>query len=116
MKDIVALSKGERDRLVVLRQVKEGKLTQRAAAEQLGLSPRWVKKLLARLRLEGDQGLAHRQRAKPSNNGHPAALRKQALEQIRERYGDYGLALERSACPRACDRSQPRDAAAVDER
>ena len=93
MKDIVALSKGERDRLVVLRQVKEGKLTQRAAAEQLGLSPRWVKKLLARLRLEGDQGLAHRLRAKTSNNGHPAVLREQALALIRERYGDYGPTL-----------------------
>ena len=38
MNEIVALSKRERDRLVILRQVKEGKLTQAAAARQLKLS------------------------------------------------------------------------------
>ena len=89
----MALSKGERDRLVVLRRVKQGALTQRAAAEQLGLSPRWVKKLMARLRSEGDKGLAHRLRAKRSNNGHGAAAREEALALIRERYGDYGPTL-----------------------
>ena len=89
----MGLSKGERDRLVVLRQVKQGKLTQACAAEQLGLSLRWVKKLAGRLRNEGDKGLAHRLRAKPSNNGHGAALREQALALIREHYGDYGPTL-----------------------
>jgi hypothetical protein len=93
VKEIVGLSKRERDRLVVLRQVKEGKLGQRAAAEQLGLSGRWVKKLMKRLRSEGDRGLAHRLRAKPSNNGHGAARREQALALIRERYSDYGPTL-----------------------
>jgi DNA-binding Lrp family transcriptional regulator len=57
--EIVGLSGKERDRLVVLRQVKAGKLTQRKAAEQFGLSPRWVKKLMKRLRQSGDPGLAH---------------------------------------------------------
>ena len=47
---------------MVLRQVKEGKLTQRVAAEQLQLSVRWVKKLLQRMREQGDGGLAHRLR------------------------------------------------------
>lgn len=89
----MGLSKRERDRLVVLRQVKQGKLTQAAAAEQLGLSARWVRKLMKRLGSEGDKGLAHRLRNKPSNNGHGAALRQQALELIRERYRDYGPTL-----------------------
>ena len=93
MKDIVGLSKRERDRQVVLRQVKEGKLTQAAGAEQLGLSGRWIKKLMARLRAEGDQGLAHRLRSKPSNNGHGAAARERALALIGERYSDYGPTL-----------------------
>lgn len=89
----MGLSKRERDRLVVLRQVKQGKLTQAAAAEQLGLSARWIKKLMKRLRDEGDKGLAHRLRSKPSNNGHGAAVRQQTLDLIRERYGDYGPTL-----------------------
>jgi DNA-binding Lrp family transcriptional regulator len=50
VEEIVGLSGRERDRLVLLRQVKEGKQTQRKAAEQLGLSSRWVKKLMKRLK------------------------------------------------------------------
>lgn len=90
---MVRLSKRERDRLVVLRQVKEGKLKQKAAAEQLGLSKRWVKKLVRRLREEGDGGLAHRLRGKASNRAHEAELRLRALELIRQRYSDYGPTL-----------------------
>jgi biotin operon repressor len=93
VQEIVGLSQRERDRLVVLRQVKQGKLTQQAAAEQLGLSARWIKKLMQRLRSEGDKGLAHRLRGKSSNNGHGATVREQALALIRARYADYGPTL-----------------------
>lgn len=93
MKEIVGLSKTERDRLVVLRQVKEGKLTQRSAAQQLKLSARWVRKLVKRLRAEGDRGLAHQLRGRPSNRAHGAERRRQALALIRERYDDYGPTL-----------------------
>jgi predicted ArsR family transcriptional regulator len=64
VEEIVGLSGQERDRLVSLRQVKEGKLTQRKAAEQLGLSSRWIRKLMKRLRREGDRGFWHGDPAK----------------------------------------------------
>ena len=76
MNEIVALSKVERDRLIVLRQVKEGKLTQATAAQQLKLSARWVRKLVKRLRKEGDRGLAHRLRGRPSNRAYDNELRR----------------------------------------
>ncbi|HZO57243.1 MAG TPA: helix-turn-helix domain-containing protein, partial [Bryobacteraceae bacterium] len=90
MNEIVGLSGKERDRLVVLRQVKSGKLTQSKAAEQLGMSTRWVEKLVKRMREQGDGGLAHRLRGKASNRGHGAGTRRRALEVIAERYADYG--------------------------
>ena len=93
MNEIVGLSKRERDRLVVLRQVKAGKLTQGAAAGQLGLSSRWVKKLMKRLNSDGDGGLAHRLRGRASNRGHGVEVRKKAVELIGERYADYGPTL-----------------------
>lgn len=93
VEEIVGLSGRERDRLVILRQVKEGKLTQRKAAEQLGLSWRWVKKLMKRLRGEGDRGLAHRLRGRASNRGHGAEVRKRALGLVSEQYADYGPTL-----------------------
>ena len=93
MNEIVGLSSRERDRLVVLRQVKAGKLTQAAAGEQLRLSPRWVKKLMKRLKSDGDGGLAHRLRGRASNRGHGAEVRRKAVELIGERYADYGPTL-----------------------
>ncbi|MGH9510377.1 MAG: ISNCY family transposase [Terriglobales bacterium] len=93
MDEIVGLNGRERDRLVVLRQVKEGKLTQREAAEQLKISRRWVKKLVKRLRQEGDRGLAHRLRGKRSNRRLPQESEQAAIEVIRERYADYGPTL-----------------------
>ena len=93
MNEIVALSKRERDRLVVLRRVKQGQLKQKAAAEQLGLSPRWVKKLVKRMRQEGDRGLAHRLRGRPSNRAHQAETERRVLALVREHYRDYGPTL-----------------------
>ena len=93
MNEIVGLSKVERDRLIVLRQVKEGKLTQATAAQQLKLSARWVRKLVKRLRKEGDRGLAHRLRGRPSNRAYDNELRRRALALIRESYDDYGPTL-----------------------
>lgn len=93
MEEIVGLSGRERDRLVVLRQVKDGKLTQRKAAEQLGLSTRWVKKLMKRLKGEGDRGLVHRLRGRVSNRGHGGEVRQQAVKLVGERYADYGPTL-----------------------
>ena len=89
----MGLSGAERDRLVVLRQVKNGKLRQGKAAQQLGLSSRWIKKLMKRLRTEGDRGLAHRLRGRRSNRGHAAEVRRRALKLIGERYADYGPTL-----------------------
>ena len=89
----MALSKRERDRLVVLRQVKQGQLKQKAAAEQLGLSPRWVKKLVKRMRQEGDRGLAHRLRGRPSNRAHQGETERRVLALVREHYRDYGPTL-----------------------
>lgn len=93
MEEIVGLSGREQDRLVVLRQVQQGKLTQRKAAEQLGLSARWVKKLMKRLRSEGARGLVHRLRGRASNRGHGVQVRQRAVELVGERYADYGPTL-----------------------
>ncbi len=44
-------------------------------------------------RLEGDRGLAHRLRGRPSNRAYDNELRRRALALIRERYDDYGPTL-----------------------
>ena len=52
----------DRDRLKVLHEVEQGHLTQVQAGEQLGLSERWIRKLLKRKREEGDRGIVNRLR------------------------------------------------------
>ena len=87
------MSTKERDRLKVLHEVKRGHLTQRGAAEQLGVSDRWVRKLLVRMKEEGDGGIVHRLRGKESNRRLPESLRSKALKLVKAKYRDFGPTL-----------------------
>lgn len=89
----IALSQKERDRLRVLHEVEGKHLRQREAAEQLQLSVRQVRRLLRRVKRQGDRGLIHRLRGRPSNRKTPAAVRQRILGEVRERYGDFGPTL-----------------------
>ncbi|HXJ91333.1 MAG TPA: ISNCY family transposase [Terriglobia bacterium] len=87
------LSTKDRDRLKVLHEVKGEHLTQRAAAQQLGISDRWVRALLGRVKQEGDRGVVHRLRGRVSNRRLPEKVRTKALELVQTRYGDFGPTL-----------------------
>ena len=80
----------EADRAAVISQVVEKRLKQREAAERLGLSARQVKRLVARHRERGAAGLASGHRGKRSHNAIGGAIRREVLELVRERYGDFG--------------------------
>ena len=92
------MSAKERDRLKVLHEVRKRHITQRQAAAELGLSVRWVRKLLERLREHGDRGLRHRLRGKRSNHKAPEELKRRAVELYRQKkqarlWHDYGPTL-----------------------
>ena len=89
----VTMSARELDRLEVLGRVAERRLTQRRAAEQLGLSERQVRRLCRALDQQGAGGLASRKRGKSSNRKLPADAREAALALVRERYADFGPTL-----------------------
>ena len=86
----VRLSMREADRAGVIRQVVEKRLKQREAADRLGLSVRQVKRLAARYRELGAAGLVSGHRGKRSNNAIDAAVRREVLDLVRERYWDFG--------------------------
>ena len=73
-------------RVQVLRQEMEQTLTQVQAGTLLGLTPRHIRRLIARGEQAGDQGLAHRGRGTPSNRQIPEKIQTKALT----RYGDCG--------------------------
>jgi transposase len=87
------MSQRERDRLKVLHEVEKGQLGQKQAAAQLGLTDRWVRKVLGRVRAEGDRGSNKRSRGRPSNRKLPAAWRARAVARVQAAYRDFGPTL-----------------------
>jgi hypothetical protein len=63
--------KADRDRLVTLKKAKKKLITQREAAEELGVSTRHIKRLLHASKKRGDKGVIHGLRGKPSNRRIP---------------------------------------------
>ncbi len=90
--DMITMSRREAKRLHMLHQALERKLTQREAAGLLGLSDRQVRRLVKRVRAEGDDGICHRARGRPSNHRIPKRVKARALQLFREEYGDFNLA------------------------
>lgn len=92
------MSGKERDRLKVLHEVRKRHITQRQAAAELGMSVRWVRTLLGRLRAQGDGGLRHKLRGKRSNRKAPEEMKRRAVEIYRQKkraklWHDYGPTL-----------------------
>src|SRR5207302_1038999 len=79
MAETVALTMGELDRLQVMSQLAERRLTRRGAAALLGLSERQVRRLYRAFRRDGATALASRHRGRPSNRQLATATREQAL-------------------------------------
>jgi transposase len=79
--------------MLVLDRVLARTLTQRDAAEMLGMSDRHVRRLLRAYEVSGAAALVSKQRGKPSNRKLPAGLRAAAIELVRERYTDFGPTL-----------------------
>jgi len=90
------MSEEEVRRAGVLKRVKQKDLTQKEAAEMLGLSYRQLKRIYRRFRRLGSKGLVHGNAGKVSNRAKPANERKQILELVRKHYsGGPGSALGR---------------------
>jgi transposase len=86
----IAMSRRERDVLVELRNVLDGKATQAEAARRLKLTVRQVRRKVARLIDEGDGSVVHGLKGKPSNRRTDAKVRKKVLTLYRTKYPDFG--------------------------
>ena len=66
-RDIIMMKQKELKQLHVIHKVLEGSLTRRQAAEVVSLSERQIRRIVKRIRAEGDRGIQHRSRGKESN-------------------------------------------------
>ena len=97
----VTMSMRELDRLKVLQAVVDGELPAIRAAERLSMSPRQIRRLAQRYRLEGPVGLISRARHRPGNRRLDADVETEVTRILRQRYADFGPTL---AAEKLCDR------------
>lgn len=99
MEGHLLMSAKERGRKSVFDEVQEGRLTLREASRKLGLSYRQCRRSYRRYREEGDAGLVHRNRGRPSNRQLDAKVRERVVKRYEERYQGFGptLAAEKLA-------------------
>src|SRR6266481_4002658 len=87
----IAMSQEERDWLDWLKRAKDGKMTQREAAERMEVSERWVRTLLKRMSKHGDAVVVHGLRGRPSNRKLAAKAQRQALAILKQpEWHDFG--------------------------
>lgn len=89
-KDVIGMSQRDLVRLHVIHQAIEKKFTQVEAGEKLDLSDRQVRRIIARIRMEGDQGIAHRLRGRVSHHKLRERIRKQVLKLYDKKYEGFG--------------------------
>jgi len=81
----------ERDWLDWLKRARDRKMTQREAAERMGVSGRWVRELLRRMKKQGDAVVIHGLRGRNSNRKIADKTRKTALAILRRpEWHDFG--------------------------
>jgi transposase len=86
----IEMNRRERDRLKVLYGVVRGERSQKEAARLLRLTTRQVRRLVRRIEEQGDQGLIHRLRGRPSNRRLAGELRQKVLAEYQRVYQGFG--------------------------
>lgn len=93
MGETLVMSAKERVRVVELGRVEGGEQSLVQAAARMGLSYRQAKRVWLRYREQGDAGLVHRSRGRPSNRRKPESVRERCLELCREQLKGFGPTL-----------------------
>ena len=91
--DFVVMSRKELRRLPVIQQVLVKKIRQVEAAGVLGLSDRQIRRLVKRVEREGDRGIIHQSRGRPSNRAMEGKIKARVLSLYQAQYGDFGPTL-----------------------
>lgn len=89
----VMMSERELNRIEVLAQVDDGRLSVQNGANMLDVTKRQMFRLLKRYRTDGAPAIRHRARGKSPNNKIHKAKRDYALALVNENYKDFGPTL-----------------------
>lgn len=89
-KDIIKMSIKELKRLHVINKVIEKQMKQTQAATLLSISGRQVRRVVKRVKKEGEQGVIHKSRGTPSNRAYPVSLKQNILRLYKDNYMGFG--------------------------
>jgi len=92
-RDIIRMSIRELKRVKLVQEAIGKHVTQKTAAELLDLSERHVRRLIKAVRKEGERGLVHRSRGKPSNNRIGEDVRAKVISSYKGSYMGFGPTL-----------------------
>ena len=92
-KDIIMMSQRESKRLHVIHKVLDEELKQVDAAGILDLSDRQIGRIVKRVREEGNGGITHKSRGRPSNRAIPKKVKGKVIRLYGEKYWDFGPTL-----------------------
>lgn len=88
------MTQAERDRLVALKKTKKKLITQKEAAQELGITERHVRRVLKALKQRGDKTVVHALRGVPSHRKMDAEIQQKAMEILsRPVYRGFGPTL-----------------------
>jgi len=90
---IIMATQEELRRLHVIQKVLEGGVRQVEAAEMLSLSSRHIRRVVKRIKQEGQRGIVHRSRGQPSNRKLPDQLKDKVIKLYRTTYKGFGPTL-----------------------
>ena len=92
-KDILMMSRKEIKRYQVIRKVLDKQIKQKEVAEYFGISPRQVRRIVKRVKEQGEGGVIHRLRGKTGNRKTALGFKQKVLELYQKNYWDFGATL-----------------------
>jgi len=92
-KDILMITQEEIQRYQVIRKIFDKDISQQEAAEYLDLSDRQIRRMVRRVRKEGERGVIHRLRGAKGCRRLDGSFKGRVLELYRRQYADFGPTL-----------------------
>ena len=106
--ELLVMRPDEVERYQVLRKAMDRVISQQEAAEFLGLSGRQARRIIRRVRAEGQKGVIHRLRGQPGCRSLSEDFKKRVLSLYRTQYPDFGPTL-------ACEKLEERNKVKVND-
>ena len=92
-KDIFMMTRQEIQRYQIIRKILDREINQQEASDFLKLSDRQIRRIVQRVRIDGESGVVHRLRGSKGNRGIKEHLKQKILNIYRSCYKGFGPTL-----------------------